>query len=137
MTASVISLVGVVTAAVLGAVINQWWTGRNAARAARRDYECDANEKLRAEVQPMLVELSERCGEAFWRIFGIAQSEAQGRLDPACPKPRFRSDSAYYLPSTIYRLVTPLVLFRMLETQLGRFDFSLVPKATAEYRLAK
>jgi hypothetical protein len=136
-TASVISVIGVVTAAVLGAVTNQWWTGRNAVRAARRDYEYDANKRLLAQVQPRLFELSERCDEAFLRIFGIAQSEAQGRLDPACAKHRFRSESGYYLPSTIYRLVTPLVLARMLETELGRFDFSLVPTATAMYRLAK
>jgi hypothetical protein len=137
MTPGVISVIGVVAAAVLGAVINQWWSGRNEARKAQRDYEYDAKKKLLTEVQPILFELSERCDEAFWRIYGIAESEAQGRLDEACPKPRFRPESGYYLPSTIHRLVTPLVQFRMLETTLGRFDFSLVPEATAKYRLAK
>jgi hypothetical protein len=137
MTPGVISVIGVVAAAVLGAVINNWWTGRNEARKAQRDYEYDAKKKLLTEVQPMLFELSERCDEAFWRIYGIAESEAQGRLDKPCQKRRFRLESGYYLPSTIHRLVSPLVLFRMLETGMARFDFSLVPEATAKYRLAK
>jgi len=137
MNPAAISVIGVIAAAVLGAVINQWWTGRNAARAAQRDYEYDAKKKLLTEVQPLLFELSERSCEAFWRIYGVAKSDKQGRLNLASKKPRFRPGSKYYLPSTIYRLLVPVVLYRMLETELGRFDFSLVPEATEKYRRVK
>ncbi|MGH9026787.1 MAG: hypothetical protein ACRDWD_11840 [Acidimicrobiia bacterium] len=105
--------------------------------AAFRDYRYEARRELLSELQPILFLLAERCEDAYWRLTGIAKAARDGRLDLSAHKRRLRENSNYYLPSTIYRLMAPHVMFRLCEAHLGRFDLSLVPEVKEQYLLAK
>jgi hypothetical protein len=137
MTAALVSGVLVVVSATLSAVVTQWYTRRNGDHAARREYEYRARTAVFEQMQPVLFQLAERCDDAFQRLSGLAKSAKSGRLDVGNPKHRLRADSHYYLPSTIYRLIAPLVAVRMCETEIGRLDVSLAPALANQYRLAK
>jgi hypothetical protein len=79
---------------------------------AQREYEYEARKHLYAEFQPLMFQLVESCDNAYWRINGLARSASEGRLGPG-RRSRLRANSKNYLPSTVYRFMAPLVLFRL------------------------
>ena len=106
------------------------------ASKAERDYEYEAKKRLYAEFQPLLFQLVESCDNAYWRIHGLARSSREGRLGPD-QLSRLRADSQNYLPSTVYRFMAPLVLFRLCQTRLTVVDLSVDPQIHRQYAIAK
>jgi hypothetical protein len=103
---------------------------------AQRDYEYEARKSLYMEFQPLMFQLVESCDSAYWRIRGLAASAREGRLDPNKGS-RLRANSKSYLPSTVYRFMAPLVLFRLCQLRLTVVDLSLDPMIHRSYAIAK
>ena len=102
---------------------------------ALRSYRYDAKKRLYSELGPLLFALTECCEEARWRIGGIARSARDNQLGVG-QQNRFRVGSDYML-STIYRLVLPLAILRLVQQQLSRVDLSVDPSVWKLYFLAK
>ena len=102
---------------------------------AQREYEYEARRRLYAEFQPLMFQFVELADGAYWRLHGIARSARQGRLQPGSG--RFRVDSEEYLPETIYRLMSPLVLFKLFQRRLTVVDLSLDSQIYGLYMIAK
>jgi hypothetical protein len=103
---------------------------------AQRDYEYEARKRLYMEFQPLMFQLVESCDNAYWRIHGLARSAREGRLDPDKGS-RLRANSKSYLLSTVYRFMTPLVLFRLCQMRLTVVDLSIDRPIYRSYAIAK
>ena len=104
-------------------------------RDARRDYEYEARKKLYEACEPLIfqgVELAER---ALVRIQGLARTAAQGSLEPG--KNSWLEIDEYYLHSTIYYLLAPLAIQRLLRERLTLLDQSLDPRIRTSYQLLR
>lgn len=110
---------------------------KDAERNARRDYEYEALKRLYQECSPLLFQLSEQASSAYGRIRGIAESAAQGNLDPGANSWLTSDRYRYYRASTEYRLLAPLATLKLLQQRLTRLDMSLDPEIRLIYSLAR
>jgi hypothetical protein len=105
-----------------------------AERDAQRDYLYEARKRLYTEFQPLLFQLIEQCESSRNRIFGLAEAGRDGHLQPGQPG---WLDSGYYLYSTIYRMLAPLVIVRLARRRLTVVDLSVDPQVRFQYAMAK
>jgi hypothetical protein len=101
------------------------------ARDARRDYEYDAHKRLYSECEPLLFQLAELAEHAYHRIYSLARTSKRGDL------PDWLDGDGYYLRSTMYKLMAPLVVFRLIQQRLTFVDLSLDFQIANQYRLLK
>lgn len=102
---------------------------------AWRAYTFDARKRLYEGLGPLLFALVEACEEVEWRVKGIARSAREGRLEDG-PGNRFRPGSDYML-STLYRLMAPVAITRLVQGRLTLVDLSVDPAVDRIYSLAK
>ncbi|MDX6404845.1 MAG: hypothetical protein QOH70_2300 [Blastocatellia bacterium] len=100
-------------------------------RDARRDYEYDAHKRLYAECEPLLFQLAELSEHAYHRIYSLARTARLGDL------PDWLDSDGYYLRSTMYKLICPLVIFRLIQQRLTFVDLTLDAHIANQYRLLK
>jgi hypothetical protein len=100
-------------------------------RNARRDYEYDARKRLYAECEPLLFQLAELAEHAYYRIYSLARTARLGDL------PRWLNGDGYYLRSTMHKLISPLVVFRLIQQRLTFVDLTLDLHIASQYRLLK
>jgi len=100
-------------------------------RDARRDYEYDAHKRLYAECEPLLFQLAELSEHAYHRIYSLARTARRGDL------PDWLDGDGYYLRSTMYKLICPLVIFRLIQQRLTFVDLTLDAHIANQYRLLK
>jgi len=100
-------------------------------RNARRDYEYDAIKRLYAECEPLLFQLAELSENAYHRIQSLARTARQGKLTD------WLGDDGYYLRSTMYNLICPLVIFRIIRQRLTFVDLTLDDHIASQYGLLK
>lgn len=100
-------------------------------RDARRDYEYEAHKRLYAECEPLVFQLADLAEHGYHRIHSLARSARLGKL------PRWLDGDGYYLRSTIYRLLAPLVVFRLIQQRLTFVDLTLDAHIANQYRLLK
>ena len=98
---------------------------------ARRDYNYEAHKRLYAECEPLLFQLAETSEHAYHRIFSLARTARQGNL------PHWLAGDGYYLRSTMYKLMAPLVVFRLIQERLTFVDLTLDSYIASQYRLLK
>ena len=103
----------------------------NAEQDARRDYEYDARKRLYEECEPLLFQMSELAENAQHRIFSLARTTLQGNL------PYWLNQEGYYLRSTIYHLLSPHTVFRMIQRRLTTIDLKVEPIIRSQYKLMK
>ena len=103
--------------------------------AARRDYEFEARKRLYDKCEPLLFQLGELSESAQWRIYALAKNARQGNLGP--DSRYYLSHDHYFIRSTIYRLLAPMAIFKLLQNQLTMVDLRLVPTMSIQYQLAK
>jgi hypothetical protein len=99
--------------------------------AARREYEHDAHKRLYAECEPLLFQLAELSDHAYYRIYSLARTAQRGDL------PNWLNGDSYYLRSTMYKLIAPLVIFRIIQQRLTFVDLSLDLRIAEQYGLLK
>jgi hypothetical protein len=109
-------------------------TEAQAERDARRDYEYEARKRLYQEFEPLLFQFMELSENALDRIVGLARTAHQGDLDPGRS---WLADDSYYMRSTIYRLMAPLVIAKVMQTRLTLMDLRLDPNIRMQYALIK
>ena len=102
---------------------------------ARRDYEYDARKRLYTECEPLLFRLSEASENALHRIYSLARTARMGDLGPK--QPSWLDSPSYYMSSTIYNLLVPLVIFRLLQDKLTLVDLTVDSCISTQYLIAK
>jgi hypothetical protein len=102
---------------------------QQAEKNARRDYEYEARKRLYHECEPLLFQLIEASETALSHIRGIA-----ARVK-AADGPLFSEQ--YYLKTTMYRLLLPCAVFKLITTRLTLVDLQVDRVMYAQYVLAK
>jgi hypothetical protein len=113
--------------------------GDNAAeKQARRDYQYEARKRLYEEVEPLLFQIVERADSALGRIRGLARTAGSGDLGPGgWLSTTGRQVDDYYRLSTIYRLMTPLVVVRLIQNRITLVDLTVDHSVRLYYVLGK
>lgn len=105
-------------------------------RDALRAYRFDARKRLYEQCEPVLFQLAEAAENARGRIYGLARSCRDGNLEPGgtgwLEKPE-----GYYFLSTMYRLLAPVAVFRILRRRLTSVDLNVDARIKAQYELAR
>jgi hypothetical protein len=107
---------------------------KKAEEDARRDYEYEARKRLYEQYEPLLFQLVEACENAHFRVRSLARVSRHGEINPG---QGWLSVPDYYLLSTIYNLMAPMAVFRMIKQRLTLFDLGLVPLIKMQYALSK
>jgi hypothetical protein len=103
-------------------------------RDARRDYEYEARKRLYEQFEPLLFKLVEVSDEAWHRILSLARSARRGDIKPSGG---WLSSEGYYLISTLYKLMAPMAVIRLLSEKLTLVDLTLEETIRDQYYLAK
>lgn len=110
---------------------------QNADKDARRDYEYEARKRLYRQCEPLLFQLVELSENGLNRIYSLARTARSGELS-LIPNEGWLSDiRAYYLASTIHKLISPLVVHRLIQRRLTLVDLSVDRHINSQYLLAK
>lgn len=106
----------------------------NAERKARRDYEYEARKRLYEECEPLFFELYQLSIGGMKRVGSLARSARMGYLN---------NDSRgwlavvdYYTLSTVYKLIAPLAIVRIIQRRITLVDLSLDARIKEQFSLA-
>lgn len=102
---------------------------QQAARDARRAYKYEARKRLYQECEPLLFQLIEASETALSHIRGIA-ARAKAPDEPLFSE-------SYYLKTTMYRLLLPCAVFKLITTRLTLVDLQVDRAIYTQYVLAK
>jgi hypothetical protein len=105
-----------------------------AERNAQRDYRYEAIKRLYTDLQPLLFQLSELCDSAYLHTRGLARTARNGNLG-AGPESWLRDE--YFLVSTVYRLLVPVAVLRLMQRRLTFVDLSVDEELGQQYRFAR
>ena len=108
---------------------------RRSAASARRDYEYEARKRLYTDVEPVRFHIFEALEEAHYRVRSLARSARSGNLGAG--RNNWMSVSGYYLHSTVYKLLSPVMHFRILQSRMTFTDFNLDRDIALQYSLLK
>lgn len=101
---------------------------------ARRDYEYAAKKRLYESYEPLLFQLSELSDMAYSRLEGIAKNTKEGtRLDAGV----WHDFESHYFRTTIYNLLAPLAIFRLIQKRITFADFRIEESVYLQYSLIK
>jgi hypothetical protein len=101
---------------------------------ARRDYLYEARKRLYKECGPLLFRLSEASENALHRVYSLARAARDGDLNPGR---NWLAGPGYYLTSTLYNLLAPCAVFRLLQERLTLVDLEVDGLIKDQYLLAK
>lgn len=107
----------------------------NSSRSARRDYEYDARKRLYAEIEPLLFQLFEAVEQSYYRVRSLARSSRQGSLGQH--ERSWLNHNGYYLRSTLYYMILPAVIFRLIRNRMTFIDLDLDQQISTKYFLTK
>lgn len=107
----------------------------SAEKNARRDYEYEARKKLYAEYEPLLFQLIEQSENAYYRVLSLARTAREGEI--TIDAGGWLEQHGYYMRSTIYKLLAPIALFKIIQRNITFVDLSVDPGISANYTLAK
>ena len=107
----------------------------NLSRNARRDYEYDARKRLYSEIEPLLFQLFEAVEQSYYRVRSLARTARLGSLGQG--DNNWLSRKGYYLYSTMYYMILPAVVFRLIRNRMTFVDLDLDNKITTKYYLTK
>jgi hypothetical protein len=102
---------------------------------AERDYEYEARKRLYNEAEPLLFRLGEAAENALYRVISLARTARDGHLGST--QRSWLSGPGYYMASTIYNLLAPSAVYRLLRERLTFVDLGVAPRIQMKYLLAK
>jgi hypothetical protein len=108
-------------------------TATSAERNARRDYEYEARKRLYQQYEPLRFRLIESSDSAMAQITSLAERAREGDLAPS----GWLSRDSYYLKATIYQLLQPCAIYKLMEQRLTLIDLQLDQVLYAHYVLGK
>lgn len=120
-----------------GAAISYFYNNKQAEQNSRRSYEYDARKRLYTECEPIIFQIIELSDWALKLIEWLAEETSKGTFDHSDPKKNYFIGNKYMMRSTIYRLLSPLAAFRILQSVLTTVDLRLDHKINLQYMLAK
>lgn len=106
---------------------------QKSAKAARREYEFHARQRLYEEYEPLRFQLLEAVGTAKCQIETMSEQALDRRRDYLGATPT----GNYWLLGTIYHLLHPAALFRITQRRLTLVDLRIEPTIHREFVLAK
>jgi len=110
---------------------------QKADKDARRDYEYEARKRLYRQCEPLLFQLVELAENGLSRIYSLARTARSGDLS-LIPNEGWLSDATnYYLASTVYKLIAPLVVYRLIQRRLTLVDLTVDTHINSQYLLSK
>ncbi len=123
----------------------------SADRDARRDYEYEARKRLYQEYEPLLFQLVELSEYSLHRINSLARTARQGDLADTTgafghqngsflgPKESkgWLSFPGYYMISTVYEIIGPIAIYKLMQRRLRLVDLRLDPGIDRLYTLSK
>jgi hypothetical protein len=118
-----------------GAALQHRFAEEKAKHDAERDYEYEARKKLYNEAEPLLFRLGEAAENALYRVISLART-ARDRHLGSTPR-SWLSEPGYYMASTIYNLLAPSAVYRLLRERLTFVDLGVAPRIQMKYLLAK
>jgi hypothetical protein len=98
---------------------------------ARRDYQYEARKRLYEECEPLIFQFVELSENALHRIYSLARTSRHGNL------PDWLCDNDYYIASTMYHLLAPVVVYKLIQRRLTIVDLTLDKNIDTHYQLAK
>ena len=104
-------------------------------RDARRDYEYEARKRLYEQYEPLLFQLVELSEDALHRIYSLARTARKGQITET--KTGWLRAPNYYMISSIYKLLAPIAIFKLMRGHLTLVDLRVDPRIGAQYSLAK
>lgn len=105
-------------------------------RDALRAYRFDARKRLYEQCEPVLFQLAEAAENARGRIYGLARSCRNGSLE-ADGSGWLAQAQGYFFLSTMYRLLAPVAVFRILRRRLTSIDLNVDARIKLQYELAR
>ena len=102
-------------------------------RNARLDYEYEARKRLYHQFEPLLFLLMDYSDSAFHRIYELGRAAKTGNLESN----GWLSKVNYFMVSTIYKLLLPIAVFKLMQRQLTLFDLELIPIFKLQYLLSR
>jgi hypothetical protein len=102
-----------------------------ARKQSRLDYEYEARKRLYHECEPLIFELLEFSENAADRIRSLARTARQGNL------PAWLAEGEYYSASTMYYLLAPIAVYKLMRRRLTVIDLTLDTNIATHYTLAK
>jgi hypothetical protein len=108
---------------------------KRSASDARQAYVYEAKKRLYAECEPVIFQAHEMAQDARYRILNLAETARTGGLRDNGSGWLDRED--YYFKSTIYLLLAPATMFKLLQRRMTSIDLSLEPKIRRQYELMK
>jgi hypothetical protein len=106
-------------------------TEAQAEQQSRREYQYEARKRLYHECEPLIFELLESSENAGDRIRSLARSARQGSLLA------WLSRNEYYMASTMYYLLVPVAVYKLMRRRLTVVDMTLDQNTATHYLLAK
>jgi hypothetical protein len=106
-------------------------TEEQSEKQSRLDYEYEARKRLYHDCEPLVFELLEFSEHAGDRIRGLARTARQGDL------PRWLSGDEYYMASTLYYLLAPMAVYKLMRRHLTVVDMRLDRNIARHYQCAK
>jgi hypothetical protein len=106
----------------------------NSAKNAKRDYDYKARIRLYEQIEPLMFQLREAAEAAYWRLMGLVRTYRAGNLSA---ESNWLDGDAYYLRSTMYRLLLPLVVMQIMQRRMTFVDMHLDRGYAQKYRLLK
>lgn len=115
--------------------LNATLSERKSEQDARRDYDYEARKRLYKECEPLLFRLAEASENALHRVFSLARTARKGDFGPR--RYNWFQSPGYYMISTIYHLIVPLAIFRLLQNKLTLVDLTVDQRISNQYLIAK
>lgn len=146
---AIFALIGVLVTAIASVAVALWsfranrrlkelehrLSERRAERDAERDYLYEARKKLYIEAEPLLFRLGEAAENALYRVISLARTARDRNLGSTSRS--WLSEPGYYMASTIYNLLAPSAVYRLLRERLTFVDLGVAPRIQMKYLLAK
>jgi len=107
---------------------------QKADKDAFRDYKYEARKRLYQEIEPLFFQLGEASEQALHRIYGLARTARAGDLRQ---EDGWLSREGYYAISTMYKLILPIAIIKVIQQRLTLVDLAVDPDINAQYILAK
>jgi hypothetical protein len=107
---------------------------RKIEKDARLDYEYESRKRLYQDFEPLLFLLIECSDSAQFRIQELAKYAKMGKLNE---NNGWLSYPSYFMISTIYKLLLPISIFKLIQQQLTQYDLELIPLFKVQYLLTK
>lgn len=98
------------------------------------DYEYEAQKRLYQEYEPLLFQLHELSVSTLIRIWNLTRASRKGKLST---NSLLSKKEDYYLRSMTYRILAPMVIFKLMQRRLTLFDLKLNSYFKIQYTLAK